>query len=195
MTEVIRINSDGSDRKMAYYSRMSNLTGIDFQSIGVCVKSPDGVVQTQNHKCMEVCGDQLGKKCAFGCGLFISEKMAAWGIDKGFNTFRCTMNHGLRINVALINDGVHLTSLIYDVTETVRDQMAAAEKFRLSNAETKVLELYLHGYTNAEIAAKLFVCRTTLRTHLNNIYKKIPANLKARIVSSHLRLASAEARP
>ena len=37
-----------------------------------------------------------------------------------------------------------------------------------------VMELILKGLTKKEITKKLFVSDATIKTHLNNIYKKLP---------------------
>ncbi|MGK0379614.1 MAG: DNA-binding CsgD family transcriptional regulator, partial [Patiriisocius sp.] len=42
----------------------------------------------------------------------------------------------------------------------------------LSNQEEKVLALILENKTNKEIASALFVSVSTVKTHINNIYKK-----------------------
>ena len=171
---------------MAYSLPMSKVTSVELNGVGVCVTSQDGVVKSQNETCTKICGQQLGNKCDFGCGIHIAASEAGRDIDLGVRTFRNIMPEGMRINVALINDGTNITSLLFDVTDLVKKQIAQVEKYNLSKTEIKVLELYLQGYTNAETAKKLFICRTTLRTHLNNIYKKLPAELKERILSSHL---------
>jgi len=47
------------------------------------------------------------------------------------------------------------------------------------------MQLFLEGKSNSEIVKLLFISKSTLRTHLNNIYKKIPADLKVDIVKCH----------
>lgn len=166
---------------------MNETTDVEFRAMGVCVKSLDGVVLTQNQKCIDICGVQSGNKCAFGCGLHIGKNDSD---DLGFNTFRTAINPGLRVNVVLINDGVHITSLLCDIKDVVKEQMAQVEAYALSRAESRVLEAYLYGYSNVETAERLYISRATLRTHLNNIYKKIPLKMKERILASHMRLSS-----
>jgi len=43
----------------------------------------------------------------------------------------------------------------------------------LSNQEQKVLELILADKTNKEIASEMFVSVSTVKTHINNLYKKL----------------------
>ncbi len=44
----------------------------------------------------------------------------------------------------------------------------------LSPRELEVVRLGLQGLTNSQLTRKLGISRATLKTHLNNIYKKIP---------------------
>ena len=44
----------------------------------------------------------------------------------------------------------------------------------LSNREQEVVRLGLQGLINSQITQKLGISRATLKTHLNNVYKKIP---------------------
>ncbi|MBR1976705.1 response regulator transcription factor [bacterium] len=43
----------------------------------------------------------------------------------------------------------------------------------LTNKETEILKLLVKGATNADISAKLFIKEVTVKSHLNNIYKKL----------------------
>nr|WP_256473800.1 helix-turn-helix transcriptional regulator [Aliidiomarina quisquiliarum] len=49
----------------------------------------------------------------------------------------------------------------------------------LSEREADVVQLILKGYSNAEIAAALFVAERTVKDHLTNIFKKL--NVKDRL--------------
>ncbi|MDC7995911.1 helix-turn-helix transcriptional regulator [Altibacter sp. HG106] len=44
---------------------------------------------------------------------------------------------------------------------------------RLSDQEEKVLQLILNNKTNKEIAGEIFVSVSTVKTHINNLYKKL----------------------
>jgi len=47
---------------------------------------------------------------------------------------------------------------------------------QLTNQEQNVLDLILEGNTNKEIADTLFVSVSTIKTHVNNLYKKLNVN-------------------
>lgn len=46
----------------------------------------------------------------------------------------------------------------------------------LTQRETEILALLTEGLSNKEIAAKLYIATETVKTHLQNIYRKLDAN-------------------
>ena len=55
----------------------------------------------------------------------------------------------------------------------------------LSNQEQKVLELILENKTNKEIASQLFLSLSTVKTHINNLYKKLNVNSREEVKSHY----------
>ncbi|MGH2599637.1 MAG: LuxR C-terminal-related transcriptional regulator, partial [Dehalococcoidia bacterium] len=53
----------------------------------------------------------------------------------------------------------------------------------LSNRELEVLALIAAGESNAEIAGRLFVSVTTVKTHVNNLYRKLGARSRTQAVA------------
>lgn len=47
-------------------------------------------------------------------------------------------------------------------------------RHELSKRETEIAKLIIEGYTNTQILGKLVISKSTLKTHLNTIYKKAP---------------------
>lgn len=47
------------------------------------------------------------------------------------------------------------------------------ESNRLSRRESEIVALVARGYRNKQIAAQLFICESTIKTHLYAIYKKL----------------------
>ena len=47
------------------------------------------------------------------------------------------------------------------------------ERFGLTYREAEILHLVAQGYTNKEVAARLYVSPLTVRTHLEHIYEKL----------------------
>lgn len=54
---------------------------------------------------------------------------------------------------------------------------------RLTNQEKKIVDLISEGKTNKEIANELAVSLSTIKTHTNNIYKKLGANSRAQVLN------------
>lgn len=53
----------------------------------------------------------------------------------------------------------------------------------LSNQEQKVLDLILADKTNKEIASEMFVSLSTVKTHINNLYKKLKVSSREEVKS------------
>ena len=52
-------------------------------------------------------------------------------------------------------------------------------QLELSKRELEILNLLAHGHSNQEIAAKLFVSLSTVKTHIQNLFEKL--DVKRRI--------------
>jgi NarL family two-component system response regulator LiaR len=59
---------------------------------------------------------------------------------------------------------------------------ANLEKLGISKREYEVLELISQGLSNQEIAEKLFVSTSTVKTHASNIFSKLDANRRTQAV-------------
>lgn len=72
--------------------------------------------------------------------------------------------------------GIALVSIVgnfYFFGKWKRQHSRKKERENLSNQEEKVLQLILDNKTNKEIASDIFVSVSTVKTHVNNIYKKL----------------------
>lgn len=54
---------------------------------------------------------------------------------------------------------------------------------QLSDREMEILKEVVKGYNHHEIAEKLFISPNTVRTHVNNIYKKLHLNSRSQIMN------------
>ena len=61
---------------------------------------------------------------------------------------------------------------------------------QLTERERDVLELVAQGLTNREVAQRLFISATTVRTHLEHIYEKLDVRTRTGAVAAAFRAAS-----
>lgn len=77
---------------------------------------------------------------------------------------------------------------------TPRQQLVQAEalaSFQLSEREQEVLQLLAQGYSNAEIADKLFLSVSTVKTHVSNLYVKLDVKNRTSAMEKAIRLSHA----
>lgn len=141
---------------------------------GVCVKSLDGKVISQNSKCIEICGEMVGEICKKGCMSNCSVHPDTPAVDEGISCEFGIQSEGHLVDAVLVNDGENLTTYLLNIEEIVGRKIDFLKPYRLSPAEKKVAALLLAGRTNREIAAALFVSVSTVRTHIGSINRKVP---------------------
>jgi len=61
-------------------------------------------------------------------------------------------------------------------------------KLALSKRELEILNLLAEGHSNQEIAAKLFVSLSTVKTHIQNLFEKLEVNRRIKAVEKAKRL-------
>jgi two-component system, NarL family, nitrate/nitrite response regulator NarL len=79
-----------------------------------------------------------------------------------------------------------------DLVVAVADELSAAQKGErsaetLTERELEILQLLAFGYTNKEIAGRLFVSPDTVKTHLEHIYQKLGASDRTAAVAEAMR--------
>ena len=57
-----------------------------------------------------------------------------------------------------------------------------AKTFHLTERESEVMMLLVHGHTRAAIAKKLFVSENTVRAHVKSIYSKLSVHSKQQLI-------------
>ena len=62
------------------------------------------------------------------------------------------------------------------------------QKLGLSNREMEVLQLMAEGYSNQEIAEKLFVSLNTIKTHSSKVFEKLDVKRRTQAVEKAKRL-------
>lgn len=140
--------------------------------IALCIKDTDGRVLQQNEPCRRVCGDQTGAVCNTGCmALYAADEKQQWQ-GWGPRVYRNSLIHGTFQDVTLLCSARRIITFL----QPLREKYAMAlEYFRnkgLTCRETEVVSLMVQGARNTDICERLSISKATLRTHLNNIYRK-----------------------
>ena len=79
--------------------------------------------------------------------------------------------------------GLRLTrkKAIFANTEFVFNE-AGFQRLGISKREHEVLELMAHGFSNQEIADKLFVSLNTIKTHASNLFLKLEVSRRTQAI-------------
>lgn len=138
--------------------------------LGTCVKNQNREVLSQDDLCKNTCGDMVGAVCSKGC-------MFSYSQLSGMTLFKNSIVDNNTVDALVINDGETLTTLIYLNIKSEEEIDAEKKKlysFGLSKSEVSIFILVLEGKKNSQIIKELFISKATLKTHLNNGYKKLP---------------------
>lgn len=149
------------------------------RKVGLCIKTLDRTVLFQNSLCKQICGDVTGKTCSTGCmdGLALHPEDPV--LDEGVRVRTGIQSNGHLIDAVLLNDQEFLTTIFYDKQDLVERKMESVKSLSLTRMEKRVLQLLLEGRSNKEIVDTLCISLSTVRTHLNHIYQKLPPELLA----------------
>lgn len=92
--------------------------------------------------------------------------------------------------IKLVNEGkamLHPDITKQLIAEFKRLTDKESNKFNLSDREVEVLQLLAYGYTNKEIAARLFISQQTVKSHVIHIFQKVGAVDRTEAVAIALR--------
>ncbi len=150
------------------------------EHIGVCVKNKDGFILERNSIVNQTCGSFCGQIC-----LNKLKEQKGENFDaslKRFNLFpkvTTQENHIADIVVTEVDDKI--VTMIYPLDHEIADHVKKYEKYDLTASEFRIVSYLVKGHSNQKIADLLFISKSTLKKHLNNIYKKIPACDRPRV--------------
>lgn len=103
--------------------------------------------------------------------------------------------HGVLMKTMPVGDLIRAIREVADGKEVVDRDLAGAlfaadaktGTVPLSERETEVLGLLAQGMSNKEVAAALFISRATVKSHIENILRKLEANDRAAAVAEGFR--------
>jgi DNA-binding CsgD family transcriptional regulator len=99
---------------------------------------------------------------------------------------------GIWISSQIAKSGIQTVvvekAIVVKEPKTFEVNQTALEKLDLSNREFEVLEYMSQGYSNAEIAEKLFLSVSTIKTHVSNLYDKMDVKSRTQAINKAKRL-------
>lgn len=88
-----------------------------------------------------------------------------------------------KIETVVVEKEVYLTK-----NENFVPNTSLISKLELRKRELEILDLLAQGHSNQEIAAKLFVSLSTVKTHLQNLFEKLEVKRRTQAVEKAKRL-------
>lgn len=144
--------------------------------LGVCLKTKDKTVLYQNESCLKTCGNMQGQVCTKGC-------MESYAPVPGMSLLKNYCVDGGTVDAVVINhqDSGELTTLLYHHNNSAEEEKKMHDLLvasGLSKSELAIFSRVMKGAKNSDIIKELFISKSTLKTHLNNIYKKLPESFQ-----------------
>ncbi|MGD8843056.1 MAG: helix-turn-helix transcriptional regulator [Gammaproteobacteria bacterium] len=141
--------------------------------IAVCVKDSDGKVLEQNALCRVLCGDCQGQVCRRGCmELYAGDDTQQWR-QWGSRVYKNSRINDKYFDITLLCSDQHIVTFLQPLKDQYEKALRYYRERGLTRRETDVVALLIRGKTNPDICSRLSISRATLRTHLNNIYRKV----------------------
>ena len=106
------------------------------------------------------------------------EEIRKASLNDNIKIFAIEISKVSRATLALYDDNIHVTELLPEIREKVKNalnkiQVSDDEKETLSSREKEIISHVVKGFTNQEIADKLFLSVHTVMTHRRNIARKL----------------------
>ncbi len=141
--------------------------------VAVCVSDRVSRVLEQNSTCLELCGNRVGTECERACTTVESGRVPVRGISV---PQRRPMPGGKSECVSIANGDKIMTILLPRDAEE-KNELAGLARFGLTPREIEIIGWVVSGMTNNEICKRLAISKSTLKTHLNNLYRKMPVEV------------------
>jgi ATP/maltotriose-dependent transcriptional regulator MalT len=140
--------------------------------IGVCVKDVQRKVLMQNERCREICGDIRGRACEQGCMELLAQDRSQQWKNWGTRVYKNSLINGSFNDVTLLCSKQRIITFLQPLKDKYEKALAYYREKGLTQRESEVIALTIQGKSNSDICENLSISRATLRTHLNNIYRK-----------------------
>lgn len=143
------------------------------KNLGVCIKDAEGKVLRQNKLCQKICGNHQDKICEIACmELHAKDKSQQWQ-NWGSRVYNNRYVHDAYYDITLLCSDEHMITYLQPLEKKYKAALNYYKNMDLTKREVEVVTYMIRGVSNTEICNKISVSKATLKTHLNNIYKKI----------------------
>ncbi|KYG65133.1 helix-turn-helix transcriptional regulator [Bdellovibrio bacteriovorus] len=176
-----RIHETDCRRLRVNLNEMLNAETSMGKKLGVCVKDLEQRVLFQNDNSIKTCGPMAGQICNKTCNALCKKIDECAAVSPGMHLFKDHEIDGQKVDITIVNDGERIMTFMYLLENQQESKLKQEAFFRekgLTKSELRIMSMVLDGHTNAAIAEKLFISKATLKTHLNNIYKKLPDSMR-----------------
>ena len=150
---------------------------------GHCLRSlVDGKVVDRNEASYVLCGDDVTCEGSELCRSLYKSYVECLPINSGVTVHKnieLKPNHP--VDMVFIAEENSVQTIIVgrsslEESEVVKKKFLT--NYGLTKSEIKIMLEVFSGKRNQDIANMLFISKATLKTHLNNIYKKLPESLR-----------------
>ena len=140
----------------------------------LCLIRSNNVVAYQNSACKKLCGTHSGTLCPQSCVCSCEKVQGRPLEDNGVQLFK-NMRLGREFFDIFIYSALPFRLvLFYPLKQKFEKWLGRFKDHDLSRRELEIAGLRLQGLNNSAISQRLGISKATLKTHLNNIYKKMP---------------------
>ena len=141
--------------------------------IGICIKDAAGRVLDQNPACRAICGDRTQRVCEDGCMALRAADPERRAEKWGCSVYRNSCVHQRECDVSLLCSGERIVTFLQPLARRYEPALEHYRDAALTRRETEIAELLIRGRSNAQICRQTGIAHSTLRTHLNHIYRKL----------------------
>ena len=151
---------------------------LEGSGVSVCVQDLRGEILYQNSPCVSICGGRVGLLdpafCRKRCLRHYVSDPRIPAQNEGTQSHSDRRIGGSFFDVVFLKTGTSLVTILHPVGDRGQAEVRLLAAAGLSRREVEIAALIVRDVPNTEIARRLGIAKSTLKTHLNNIYRKVP---------------------
>ncbi len=140
----------------------------------ICLLRSGTRVYFQNLVCKKLCGNFSGMDCPQTCVVSCEKNLGRPLGEDGIQYFSNQKVGNQFFDVLFFNAVPYRMVMLYPLQQKYDAWLKRFRNKDLTKRELEIANLCIQGFTNSRIVKRLSISKATLKTHLNNIYKKMP---------------------